>query len=44
MNPKPFLQSLTGKQVVARLKWGMEYRGYLMSVDSYMNLQVFVTV
>ena len=22
------------------LKWGMEYKGYLVSVDSYMNLQV----
>jgi small nuclear ribonucleoprotein (snRNP)-like protein len=40
INPKPFLQDLTGKTVVVKLKWGMEYRGFLRSVDSYMNLQV----
>lgn len=26
--------------MVARLKWGMEYKGVLVSVDSYMNLQL----
>ena len=40
MNPKPFLQDLTGKQVITRLKWGMEYKGYLVSTDAYMNLQL----
>ena len=40
VNPKPFLAELTGKQVVAKLKWGMEYRGYLVSTDAYMNLQL----
>ena len=40
MNPKPFLAGLTGKAVVVRLKWGMEYKGILVSVDSYMNLQL----
>ncbi|CAG8671565.1 9327_t:CDS:2 [Racocetra persica] len=40
VNPKPFLQELTGKPVIVRLKWGMEYKGYLVSVDSYMNLQL----
>lgn len=25
---------------MVRLKWGMEYKGYLMSVDSYMNIQL----
>ena len=40
LNPKPFLTNLTGKPVVARLKWGMEYKGVLLSVDSYMNLQL----
>jgi hypothetical protein len=40
VNPKPFLQGQSGKQVVVRLKWGMEYKGYLVSTDSYMNLQV----
>jgi small nuclear ribonucleoprotein F len=42
VNPKPFLNDLTGKPVIVKLKWGMEYRGYLVSVDSYMNLQVIV--
>lgn len=40
VNPKPFLADLTGKQVIVKLKWGMEYKGYLVSVDSYMNLQL----
>jgi small nuclear ribonucleoprotein F len=40
MNPKPFLNSLTGKPVMVKLKWGHEYKGYLVSVDGYMNLQV----
>jgi small nuclear ribonucleoprotein (snRNP)-like protein len=31
---------LAGKPVIARLKWGLEYRGFLVSVDNYMNLQV----
>lgn len=40
LNPKPFLSGLTGKPVIVKLKWGMEYRGYLVSVDSYMNAQL----
>ncbi|KAH9816583.1 hypothetical protein DFH28DRAFT_891458, partial [Melampsora americana] len=40
INPKPFLQDLTGKECMVRLKWGMEYKGYLVSMDSYMNLQL----
>ncbi|CAD6195585.1 unnamed protein product [Caenorhabditis auriculariae] len=40
VNPKPFLNSLTGKNVVCKLKWGMEYKGVLVAVDSYMNLQL----
>ncbi|CAD5230648.1 unnamed protein product [Bursaphelenchus okinawaensis] len=40
LNPKPFLHGLTGKTVICRLKWGMEYRGFLVSVDSYMNIQL----
>jgi small nuclear ribonucleoprotein F len=43
VNPKPFLNDLTGKQVIIKLKWGMEYKGYLVSVDSYMNLQLAST-
>jgi len=27
VNPKPFLNELTGKPVVVKLKWGMEYKG-----------------
>mmetsp|Transcript_10678 Transcript_10678/g.22217 ORF Transcript_10678/g.22217 Transcript_10678/m.22217 type:complete len:89 (+) Transcript_10678:176-442(+) len=40
VNPKPFLNDLTGKSVIVKLKWGMEYKGFLASVDSYMNLQL----
>ena len=42
MNPAPLLLELTGHPVVVRLKWGnaMEYKGFLVSVDSYMNLQL----
>merc|ERR1712088_108530 len=40
MNPKPFLNGLTGKPVLVKLKWGMEYKGYLVAVDGYMNLQL----
>ena len=28
VNPKPFLNELTGKQVIVKLKWGMEYKGW----------------
>lgn len=40
VNPKPFLNQLTGKPIIVKLKWGMEYKGYLVSTDAYMNLQV----
>ena len=40
MNPKPFLNSLVGKAVMVKLKWGHEYKGFLVSTDSYMNLQM----
>ncbi|KAG2195483.1 small nuclear ribonucleoprotein F [Mucor mucedo] len=40
VNPKPFLNELTGKPVAVKLKWGNEYHGYLVSVDNYMNLQL----
>lgn len=44
INPKPFLGHLVGSPVAIRLKWhGMEYRGLLKSVDSYMNLQLAKT-
>jgi hypothetical protein len=40
VNPRPFLQELTGKMVAVKLKWGLEYRGFLVATDAYMNLQV----
>jgi len=40
INPKPFLTGLVNKAIAVKLKWGMEYRGRLVSVDSYMNLQL----
>ncbi|KAJ1473536.1 hypothetical protein T484DRAFT_1636724 [Baffinella frigidus] len=40
VNPKPFLTELTGSDVIVKLKWGMEYKGNLLSVDGYMNLQL----
>lgn len=40
INPKPFISGITGKQVIVKLKWGMEYKGYLVAVDRYMNLQM----
>lgn len=40
INPKPYLNALTGKPVVIKLKWGHEYRGFLVSVDGYMNMQL----
>lgn len=27
VNPKPFLADLTGKPIIVKLKWGMEYKG-----------------
>ncbi|KAG0223916.1 hypothetical protein BGW42_004358 [Actinomortierella wolfii] len=40
VNPKPFLQGLIGAPVMVKLKWGQEYKGVLLSMDSYMNLQL----
>ena len=41
MNPRPMLQSLVDNDVRIRLKWGQtEYTGRLVSVDSYMNVQL----
>ena len=44
LNPKPFLQQLTGKRIAITLKWGQEYRGMLAAVDQYMNVQLEHTV
>ncbi|KAK4900041.1 hypothetical protein LTR27_002804 [Elasticomyces elasticus] len=41
LNPRPMLQSLVNDEVRIRLKWGQtEYTGRLVSVDSYMNVQL----
>ena len=40
VNPKPFLNQLTGKQVMVKLKWGHEYKGFLVATDGYMNFQL----
>ena len=40
VNPKPFLNGLTGKSVMVKLKWGHEYKGFLVATDGYMNLQL----
>ncbi|KAF3031215.1 hypothetical protein N0V87_001537 [Didymella glomerata] len=40
-NPRPLLQSLVDKDIVVKLKWGeTEYKGRLVSVDLYMNIQL----
>ena len=43
MKPKLFLNGLTGKAIIVKLKWGNEYKGYLVSVDADMNLQLAQT-
>jgi small nuclear ribonucleoprotein F len=35
VNPKPFMNDLTGKQVVVKLKWGMEYKGALSPFGAF---------
>ncbi|EDO06937.2 putative small nuclear ribonucleoprotein F [Babesia bovis T2Bo] len=40
LNPKPFLAKLVGQNVFVTLKWGMEYKGFLKSFDSYMNIEL----
>ncbi|WPH04722.1 Hypothetical protein R9X50_00761500 [Acrodontium crateriforme] len=41
LNPRPMLQQLVNEEVIVRLKWNQqEYTGRLVSVDSYMNIQL----
>ena len=41
INPKPFVNSLLGNEIICRTKWGQkEYRGYLVSVDGDWNLRL----
>uniref|UniRef100_A0A915EJP2 Sm protein F n=1 Tax=Ditylenchus dipsaci TaxID=166011 RepID=A0A915EJP2_9BILA len=38
--PEAILERPDRKPIVCKLKWGMEYRGILMSVDGYMNVHL----
>lgn len=45
INPKPFLKTLLNKPVVVRLKWNkLQYKGTLVAIDNYMNLQLEDTI
>ncbi|KAF2460936.1 putative small nuclear ribonucleoprotein polypeptide F [Lineolata rhizophorae] len=44
LNPRPFLNSLVGGPIHIKLKWGHEYTGRLVAVDSYMNVLLQGTV
>ena len=35
LNPKPFLSGLTGKPVMVKLKWGMEYKVSIIFLKGY---------
>ncbi|XP_057641414.1 small nuclear ribonucleoprotein F-like [Chionomys nivalis] len=43
LNPEPFLNELTGKPVMVKLKQGMEHKGYLVSVDGHVSMQLAIT-
>ncbi|CAD7692878.1 unnamed protein product [Nyctereutes procyonoides] len=43
LNPKTFLDELTGNTIMVKLKWGMDYKGYVVSVDGYMSIQLVNT-
>ncbi len=40
MTVNPKVNSLTGKAVMVNLKWGHEYKGFLVATDVYKNLQL----
>ena len=41
INPASFLNKCLGRPIICRLKWNqMEYKGILMSLDGYMNIQL----
>nr|UXY87575.1 small nuclear ribonucleoprotein E-like [Cryptomonas curvata] len=40
LNPKNFLNSLLNKKILVRLKWGIEYKGNLVSYDNYFNIRI----
>ncbi len=41
VNPKPFLNELTGKIVVVKLKWGMEYKGRIPKAVEYIFFEQY---
>ncbi|XP_046288940.1 small nuclear ribonucleoprotein F-like [Marmota monax] len=43
LNSKPFLNGLTGTPVMVKPEWGMEYKGHLVSVHDYINMQLAIT-
>ena len=40
VNSKPFLNDLTGKPVIVKLKWSMEYKGALLLVLLFLKVHV----
>ena len=42
VNPKPFLNSLTGKPVQVKLKWGMEYKVVFCRKNDFNELQGYL--
>jgi small nuclear ribonucleoprotein F len=40
VTPKPFMADLVGKAVLVKLKWGMAYKGFLVSTDPYLNIRL----
>ena len=43
LSPGPFLSGVTGRPVMVKLEWGMEYGGYLVSVGGSQNRQLAST-
>ena len=41
INPAPFLNNCLGHPITCRIKWSnLEYKGVLISLDGYMNIQL----
>ena len=40
INPKTFLFLGISKKILVKLKWGIEYKGTLISSDMYINLRI----
>jgi len=43
INPKPFINGLLGKLIICKTTCGYEYKGYLVSVDRCLNIQLAMT-